>query len=162
VASFQATVESEADISAARSAVWAVLTDPVVLPRLTPLLSRIDVDGDRWRWHLMRIAALGVSVMPVFTETMRFVPEQRIEYRHTPPNGRRERAGAEGFYSLADVDGGTRLAIALTLRVELPLPRAAGRAVERIMRTTMERTGERFATNLLRHLGAHELRSSPA
>lgn len=158
---FEATVESEADISAPRADVWAALTDPVLLPRLTPLLSKIEVDGDKWRWHLMRIAALGVSVVPVFTETMTFDPQQRIDYRHTPA-GKRERAGAEGVYDLSDVDGGTHLVISLTLRVELPLPKAAARAVQRVMRTTMERTGERFSANLLRHLHAHELRPSAA
>jgi carbon monoxide dehydrogenase subunit G len=154
---FEATVESSADISATREQVWQALTDPVLLPKLTPLLSRIDVDGDVWRWHMARIGALGVSVIPVFTETMVFDDGKRIEYHHTPPNGKRERAGADGVYQLSDADGGTHLQIELTLRVDLPLPRASARAVQRVMKSTMDRTGDRFSHNLLTHLGAHEL-----
>ncbi len=153
---FEATVESSANISAARPQVWKALTDPVLLPKLTPLLSDIDVEGDKWHWHMMKIAALGVSVVPVFTETMTFEDQKRIEYAHTPPRGKRERAGAEGTYELSDVEGGTHLAIRLTLRVDLPLPKASARAVQRVMRKTMERTGEKFSANLLRHLDAHE------
>jgi carbon monoxide dehydrogenase subunit G len=159
VTCFEATVDSVADISAPRDDVWKALTDADLLPRLTPLLSKIDVDGDRWRWHMMKIAALGVSVIPVFTETMHFEDGKRIEYNHTPPDGKRERAGAEGVYELSDVDGGTHLAISLTLRVDLPLPKASARAVQRVMRSTMNRTGEKFSQNLLGHLHAHELQS---
>lgn len=154
---FEGKVESSADISAPRSQVWKALTDPVLLPKLTPLLSSIDVDGDMWRWHMMKIAALGVSVIPVFTEKMTFDDRTRIEYAHTPPDGKRERAGAEGIYELSDIDGGTHLTISLTLRVDLPLPKAAARAVQRVIRGTMERTGDKFSANLLEHLGAHEL-----
>jgi carbon monoxide dehydrogenase subunit G len=154
---FESTVDSTADISASRSEVWRALTDPVLLPKLTPLLSKIDVDGNKWRWHMMRIAALGVSVVPVFTETMTFEEEKRIEYLHTPADGKRERAGAEGTYELSDVEGGTHLSISLTLRVDLPLPKASARPVQRVMKRTMERTGDKFSANLLRHLNAHEL-----
>ena len=154
---FEAGVESTADISAPRPEVWQALTDPVLLPKLTPLLSSIDVQDDKWRWHMMKIAALGVSVVPVFTETMTFRDGSRIEYDHTPPEGKRERAGAQGIYKMSDVDGGTRLDISLTLRVDLPLPKASAPAVQRIMRKTMERTGAKFAQNLLTHLGAREL-----
>jgi carbon monoxide dehydrogenase subunit G len=157
MATFTATVDSEADISAARAEVWKVLTDPVLLPRLTPLLSSIDSDGDMWRWHMMRIAALGVSVIPTFTERMTFTEQTRIDYKHEPPDGANERAGAEGEYRLSDVDGGTHLAISLTLHVELPLPRGAAPAVQKVMKKTMTRTGEKFSANLLQHLGAREL-----
>ncbi len=160
---FSAAVESRADISAARTDVWRALTDPVLLPRLTPLLRSIDVDGDTWRWHLSRIAALGVSISPVFTEAMTFTPEQRIEYRHAPPvDGPRERAGAEGVYSLADIDGGTHLTISLVLSIDVPLPRTATPAVEGAIRMWLQRTGDRFSANLLRHLDAHELPASRA
>ena len=153
---FESTVESGADITATRAEVWKALTDPVLLPKLTPLLSKIDVDGNTWRWHMMRIAALGVSVVPVFTETMTFEDQKRIEYVHTPADGKRERAGAEGVYELSDVEGGTHLQISLTLRVDLPLPKASARPVQRVMRRTMDRTGEKFSANLLRHLNARE------
>lgn len=153
MATFTASVRSEAVVPAARSEIWTALTDPDTLPRLTPLLSSIDVDGDHWRWRLGNISALGVQISPVFTERMRFEPQTRIEYEHEPPEGTREYTGASGFYQLDDVDGGTHLAIALTLTVELPLPRLAAPAVEKVMRTTMDRTGDRFSQNLLDHLG---------
>jgi hypothetical protein len=37
--------------------------------------------------------------------------------------------------------------------VDLPLPKSARFAVQRVMKSTMERTGDRFSANLLRHLG---------
>ncbi len=158
---FTATIESEATVSATRSDVWAALTDPDVVARLTPLLKSIDADGDTWRWTMIRIAALGVSVVPAFTEQMHFEDGHRIEYTHRPPAGVSERAGAEGWYELTDVENGTHLQISLTLAVELPLPKAATRAVTGVMRSTMRRTGVRFSANLLRHLHAHEV-PSPA
>jgi carbon monoxide dehydrogenase subunit G len=157
VSTFTATVNTAADISADRDDVWTALTDPVVLPKLTPLLRNIDADGDTWRWSMMRIAALGVGITPTFTENMTFVDCKRIEYTHAPPHGTNERAGAEGVYELSDVDGGTHLEIELALHVELPLPKAAAPAVQRVMRATMNRTGEKFSANLLAHLDASEL-----
>lgn len=150
---FSATTESEAVVEADRMAIWDVLTDPVLLPKLTPLLTRIDTDGDLWRWHMMKIAALGVSIAPAFTERMHFTHGERIDYEHETPAGAVERTGADGWYVLTDVDGGTRLQISLTLHVELPLPKAAGPAVTRVMNSTMARTGDKFSANLLKHLG---------
>ena len=154
---FSATVKSGAVISADREAVWKALTDPALLPELTPLLRNITTDGDTWCWQMARIAALGVSVSPAFTEKMTFEDGHRIAYSHHPPPGKRERAGAEGVYELSDVEGGTHLDIELTLSVELPLPKAAAPAVQRVMRSTMDRTGDKFSANLLKHLGAKEL-----
>ena len=150
---FSATTESEAVVAADREAIWAALTDPVVLPRLTPLLRRIDTHGDVWRWEMTSIRVLATSIAPSFTEQMKFDAPRRIDFTHAPPPGRTERAGAEGCYLLDAVEGGTRLRISLTLSVDLPLARAARPAVERIMSSVMVRTGDRFAANLLRHLG---------
>ena len=150
---FSATTRDEAVVGADRMAIWSALTDPVLLPQLTPLLERIDTDGDVWRWHMRSISALGVSIAPSFTEQMNFDEGSRIDYEHAPPSGRPERSGADGFYVLSDARRGTRLQIKLTLHVELPLPRAATPAVQGVMRSTMSRTGDRFSTNLLRHLG---------
>jgi carbon monoxide dehydrogenase subunit G len=154
---FSATTTSEAVVAAKREQIWAVLTDPVLLPRLTPLLERIDADGDLWTWHMMQIKGLGVRVVPAFTEQMTFVENERIDYHHAPPAGTHERTGAEGWYVLADAEGGTRLSISLTLDVELPLPRAAAPAVHKVMTSTIERTGLRFSKNLLDHLGTHQV-----
>lgn len=150
---FSATNTSEAVVAADRADIWAVLTDPVLLPKLTPLLRRIDADGDLWRWHMVRIAVFGVGISTTFTERMRFDEGRRIDYTHEPPKGAVERTGAEGTYELTDVDGGTHLAISLTLHVELPLSKLATPAVTRIMESTIQRTGDRFAVNLLDHLG---------
>lgn len=150
---FTATNESADVVAAARADIWAVLVDPVLLARLTPILRRIDTDGDLWRWQLARIAALGVSINPRFTERMRFDEGRRIEFVHEAPSGTAERTSADGWYELSDVDGDTRLTMSLTLHAELPLPKAAGPAVRRIMTATMQHTGDRFATNLCRHLG---------
>jgi len=55
------------------------------------------------------------------------------------------------------VRGGTHLKISLTLHVDLPLPRMAEPTVVGAMSATMARMGERFSTNLLRHLGVSEV-----
>ncbi len=150
---FSYTSKDDAVVPVVRSRVWETLTDPTLLPELTPLLRSIEADGDTWRWEMVRISALGVSIEPFFTERMVFTPETEIEYHHVPPEGTRERTGAEGWYRLSDVDSGTRLQIALTLHVDLPLPKASGPAVRGVMRAMMDRTGDRFAKNLQRHLG---------
>jgi carbon monoxide dehydrogenase subunit G len=149
---FSATTASEAVVAADRAAIWAVLTNPDLLPRLTPMLRRIEADGDLWRWELSHIPVLGVVVTPVFTERMRFEETRRIDYAHEPPEGAPERTGADGWYALKDVDGGTLVAISLTLHADLPLARAAGPTVRRIMRSVMDHMGDRFAHNLTRHL----------
>ena len=150
---FSATTNSEAVVAAPRDDIWAALTDPEVLPDLTPLLRHIETDGDLWLWQMQKIGVLGASITPSFTERMVFDPPHRIEYTHAPPSGRPERAAAEGWYELTEVDGGTHLRISLTFFVDLPLARAAGPAVRRVMERAMQHTGDRFAANLLRHLG---------
>lgn len=154
---FSATNTSAATVTAERAAVWKALTDPVLLVKLTPLLQRIDTDGDLWRWHLMRMSVLGVGVGNTFTERMRFDEPRRIDYWHEPPAGVTERTGARGSYELTAVDGGTHLRIAITLDVELPISRLADPGVTSVMHAVIQRTGERFSANLLRHLGAREL-----
>lgn len=149
---FSATTRSKAVVAVERARIWDVLTDPALLPELNPMIERIEADGDLWRWHLRRIAALGVSISPVCTEHMRFEDKTRIDFEHAPPAGVHERAGARGWYVLGDVDEGTSLEIELTVDVELPLPKAAGRAVRKVMTSTMGRTGDKFSHNLLLHL----------
>ncbi|MGI5125662.1 CoxG family protein [Pseudonocardia sp. CA-107938] len=164
MARFSAVNSSEAVVAAPRQEIWAVLTDPVVLPQLTPLLRRIDVaphDPDLWTWQMVGLSVLGVGISPVFTERMRFTTDDdgggvRIDYTHEPPAGARETTAAEGLYLLSDVPGGTRLRIHVELAVELPLPRLSAPAVTPVMQATIRRMGERFAANLLRHLGVTE------
>lgn len=154
---FSADTGSEATVTAERKAVWDVLVDPVLLPKLTPLLVKIDADGDLWRWHMVRLAVLGVGIKPVFTERMVFDYDgdvSRIDFTHEPPAGVTEWAGAEGHYTLSDVEGGTRLEIGLRLDVDMPLSRFAAPVVQQAMRSTMHVTGDRFSANLLKHLDA--------
>lgn len=147
MATFSSRNQSTAVVPAPRAAIWKVLTDPDSLARLTPLVKAIAADGDRWCWQLGGISGLGITVSPNFLEQMSFVEGQRIEFR--PADGEDQRAGAEGTYLLADApDGATELAIDITITVDLPLPRAARRAVEKVMATTMAKTGDRFARNL--------------
>jgi carbon monoxide dehydrogenase subunit G len=154
VTRFSSTVESTAVVKAPRREIWAALTDPAALTRMTPFLERIDADGDTWIWHMKRIGALGVELNPVFTEQMTFDDGQRIVFTHTPPAGVTERAGADGTYDLSDAEGGTRLAISLTIEVELPLPKAATPAVTRVMSRTIATMGDRFSANLIRLVSA--------
>ncbi len=156
MARFTATTENEAVVSADRSAVWKILTDPKALPELTPFLNEITADGDLWRWQMGRIPVLGVSVAPAFTEQMTFDPEHRIEFTHAPPGGKPERAAVAGWYQLEDHDRGTHLAVRLEVCVDLPLPKMATGSVNKVMGRVMTRMGDRFSANLLRKLDAQQ------
>ncbi|MCW2758950.1 MAG: Polyketide cyclase / dehydrase and lipid transport [Nocardioidaceae bacterium] len=152
---FRTSTESTAIVRASREQVWAALTDPVLLPRLTPFLKRITVDGDHWTWELSGISILGAHVSPTFTERMTFDEPSRIEYRHDPAKGARERAGVEGWYALKEAgQGRTELSISLGVEVDLPLPKAAGPAVRTAMKGVIGTMGKKFSANLLDHLGA--------
>jgi carbon monoxide dehydrogenase subunit G len=154
VTRFESRNVSCADVPAPRRDLWDVLTDPQALTDLTPLLERISVDGDRWCWTLGGIRALGVEVAPSFTERMAFDEPSRITFEHAPPPGASERAGASGVYDLRELaPDETRLRIDIALHVELPLPALSRRAVERVMASTMDRTGDVFAQRLYRRLG---------
>ena len=64
------------------------------------------------------------------------------------------RAGAAGVYTLSDnADRSSHLEIDITLHVDLPLPKMSRRAVEGVMRASMEKTGDAFARRLYTHLG---------
>lgn len=153
MSTFSSRNQSVAIVPAKREKIWALLSDAGSLASLTPLVRGITAHGDEWSWNLASISALGVTVAPTFTEHMTFVEGERIEFRHDPP-GKNERAGANGTYKLSDAPGGaTKLAIDITICVELPLPRLSRRAVEGVMASTMARTGDRFARNLYQKLG---------
>ncbi len=155
---FTSTTSTESVVQAERKEIWAALTDPILLPRLTPFLHSIDtgVDerGDLWHWQLTRIPVLGISVVPAFTERMVFEEPHRIEFTHEPPDGKAERAGVEGNYRLEETEAGTRLSISLSVHVELPLSRFAAPAVQMAIKGVTATMGVRFAANLLHHVGA--------
>jgi carbon monoxide dehydrogenase subunit G len=142
---------SSAAVDAPREDIWAALTDPGLLPRLTPYLREIEVDGDRWRWHLSRIPVLGIAVAPSFTEVMAFDHRSSIAFEHDPAR-EDERAAVSGRYRLQEASSGTDLAIDLAISVDLPFPSLARPVVHTAMRSVVGAMGRRFSTNLVRHL----------
>lgn len=154
---FEARRTSEAVVSADRRAVWDALVDPDAIASMTPLVERIEAVGDHWHWQLQNVPGLGVSLAPAFTVRFETDEPQRIEFVHDPPDGRRERAGVDGVYLLAEVPEGTHLKIDLGVRVDLPLPRLARPAVATTMQGVLASMGKGFSSALLDRLGAEQL-----
>jgi uncharacterized protein YndB with AHSA1/START domain len=153
MATFRARNRSSAVLRSARGEVWAVLTDADLIARMTPYVTAIDVDGDRWTWRMGTIPVLGTSVAPRFTEIMKLEPEDRIVFTHDPARGD-EMTAVEGTYVLADhAGGGTEVGIDLQIACDLPLPGLARPAVERVMGGVVKHMGAVFSKNLLKHLG---------
>ena len=150
---FQAHNTSDAVLKASPDEVWSILTDPDLLVRFTPNLKRIDADGNTWTWHLTRIPVLSSAIEPVFTELMEFDEPRRITFRHDESRTG-ERAGVDGQYLLEPVTGGTHVGIDLGIWVDLPLPRLARPAVERVMEGVVAGMGFRFGQNVRKHLGS--------
>src|SRR5690242_9396915 len=105
MATFRARDRSSAVLEAPRSEVWAILTDADLIARMTPYVTSIAVDGDRWVWRMGTIPVLGISVAPTFTEVMELHPEERIEFSHDPARSD-EMTAVEGTYLLTDHAGG--------------------------------------------------------
>jgi uncharacterized protein YndB with AHSA1/START domain len=153
MATFRARDRSSAVLASPRSEVWAALTDADLIAKITPYVTSITVDGDRWVWRLATIPVLGLSVAPAFTEVMRLHPEERIEFTHDPARSD-EMTSVEGTYVLADhPGGGTDVSIDLEIACNLPLPGLARPAVERVMAGVVKHMGAVFSRNLLKHLG---------
>lgn len=153
MATFTARDRSTAALRSPRSDVWAALADASLIARMTPYVTSITVDGDKWLWRMGTIPVLGVSVAPRFTEVMEFEPEERIEFHHDTSRPD-EMTAVEGTYVLADrADGGTDVSIDLEIVVKLPLPGLARPAVERVMAGVVKHMGTVFSRNLLKHLG---------
>ena len=149
---FTASNKSAASLKSSRKDVWDALTDPVLLPKLTPYLNRIDVDGDRWTWHVTKVPVLGKNIGSTFTEVMTFDEPKRIGFEHDPQRTD-EKTQVQGEYDLEEEGAGTRVSIELGVTVELPFPKAMRRPVEGAIAAVMAGMGRRFAHNLLRHLG---------
>ncbi|RYC07425.1 SRPBCC family protein [Nocardioides zhouii] len=153
MATFRARDRSSAVLRSPRSEVWAALTDADLIAKITPYVTSITVDGDRWVWRLATIPVLGASVAPAFTEVMELHPEERIEFTHDPARTD-EMTSVEGTYLLADhAGGGTDVTIDLQIACTLPLPGLARPAVERVMAGVVKHMGSVFSRNLLKHLG---------
>jgi carbon monoxide dehydrogenase subunit G len=149
---FSAHNSSSASLKSSREKVWDALTDPRLVPKLTPYLHTIDVDGDRWRWNVAKVPLLGKSIGTSFTEVMTFEEPRRIGFKHDPALTD-EHSAVEGEYVLEESGQGTRVSIDLDVTVDLPFARMTRPAVEGGMRAVMALMGRRFASNLLRHLG---------
>ena len=150
---FEASNHSEAVVPADRKEVWAALTDPDLLPKLTPFLRHIEVDGDHWRWELTKVPILTTSLTPSFTELMKFTEPTRIEWTHDPGPSR---AGRRGGLVRARRGPGWRHPPRdqIGVKADLPLSRYARPAVTAAMRTVLAGMGKRFGDNLLHHLAA--------
>jgi carbon monoxide dehydrogenase subunit G len=149
---FSAQNQSAAILKSPREKIWDALTDPELLPELTPYLHNIEVDGDRWTWNVAKVPLLGKSIGTCFTEVMTFDEPRYIGFKHDPERTD-EHSAVEGEYVLDEVEGGTRVSIDLGVSVDLPFSRVTRPAVEGGMRAVMALMGRRFAHNLLRHLG---------
>jgi uncharacterized protein YndB with AHSA1/START domain len=153
MATFHARDRSSAVLRSARGDVWEALTDASLIARMTPYVTGIDVDGDRWTWRLGTLPVLGISVAPKFTEIMELEPQERIVFTHDPDRPD-EMTAVMGTYRLSDhPDGGTEVSIDLQISCKLPLPALARPAVERVMAGVVKHMGTVFSRNLLAHLG---------
>lgn len=153
MATFTARDRSSAALRSPRSDVWVALSDASLIARITPYVTSIDVEGDKWLWRMVTIPVLGASISPRFTEVMEFEPEERIRFTHDPSRPD-EMTGVEGTYLLAErADGGTDVSIDLEIVCKLPLPGLARPAVQGVMVQVVKRMGVVFSRNLLKHLG---------
>lgn len=153
MAIFHARDQSSAALRSSRSEVWEALADAGLIAKMTPYVTSIDVEGDRWVWRMGTLPVLGISVAPHFTEVMELEPEQRIEFHHDPARTE-EMTAVDGTYLLEDrTDGGTDVSIDLEIACRLPLPGLARPAVERVMAGVVKHMGVVFSRNLLKHLG---------
>ena len=153
MATFRARDRSSAVLRSARSEVWAVLTDADLIARMTPYVTSIDVDGDRWTWRMGTIPVLGSSVAPTFTEVMELHPEERIVFTHDPAKPD-EMTSVMGTYLPSALAGCAPDARIYPQR-PCTRPRRGGPSppVERVMAGVVKHMGTVFSRNLLRHLG---------
>ncbi len=155
MATFSTSTRSSAVITAPPEAVWATLTDPGQVARLTPFLHRVTERGEHWVWEMTRVPVLGRSFSFTFTERMTFDEPRRIAFTHDPAAGDGdESAGVEGWYALEHGSGGTRVETSMAITVELPFPSLTRPAVTAAMKGVVTLMGQRFSRQLLDHLGA--------
>src|SRR3954454_22833804 len=126
---FTASTQSAATLKSSRKDVWNALTDPELLPKLTPYLQRIDVEDDKWTWNVTKVPLLGKSIGTTFTEVMTFEEPHRIAFTHDKERFE-EQSAVEGEYILEDAGQGCRVSIEIGVSVELPCAKVTRRAVE--------------------------------
>ena len=154
MATFSTENRSTATISADVDAVWAVLTDPDQVARLTPFLHSVKEEGEHWVWQLSKVPVLGATFSFTFRERIGFDEPHRIDFTHDPAPGAHEGAGVVGWYELTPRPDGTRLETQMRITVDLPFPGVVRPAVTTAMKGVIALMGQRFAHNLLVHLGA--------
>ena len=154
MATFSTSNRSAATVTAGVHEVWDVLTDPVLVARLTPFLHTVRPDGEHWVWQMTKVPVLGKSFSFTFRERMDFDPKSRIDFTHDPAPGADEAAGVVGWYALKEHPRGTRLETSMEITVDLPFPGLVRPAVEAAMKGVIAVMGQRFSHNLLHHLGA--------
>lgn len=154
---FTTSIVKTATIDAACEEIWEVVSDPVAIADITPFLHHIDDLGDgRWQWHLTGVPYPGGSFGATFTERMALIEPERIVFEPEPSG--RELAAVRGQYALTPVRVGvTELHIDLEVSALLPAPRILGHVVVAAMDAVLAHMGDRFATQLMDRLGAHEV-----
>ncbi|GGL36564.1 SRPBCC family protein [Phycicoccus endophyticus] len=155
MATFSTSTTSSATVTATPEEVWAALTDPDVVARLTPFLHRVTERGEHWVWEMTKVPVLGRSFSFRFTERMHFEQPRRIRFSHDPDAGDgAESAGVDGWYLLEPRSAGTRLETQMAITVDLPFPGITRPAVTTAMKGVVTFMGQRFSQQLLAHLGA--------
>ncbi len=155
MAHFSTATRTHAVVTASQDEVWAALTDPDLVARLTPFLRTVRERGEHWVWELARVPVLGTSFSFTFTERMTFDEPHHIEFAHDPEAGHaEENAGVDGWYRLSPEEDGTCLETSMAISVELPFPGLTRPAVTAAMKGVVALMGQRFSHNLLEHLGA--------
>lgn len=153
--SFSTSTRSAATVTASPQQVWDAITDPDQVARMTPFLSRVTPRGEHWVWEMTKVPVLGTSFSFTFTERMTFDEPHRMEFVHDPAAAAGpESAGVEGWYALTPHGEGTRLETSMAITVDLPFPGLTRPAVGAAMKGVVALMGQRFAQNLLHHLGA--------
>ena len=154
MATFTSANRSTATITADVDAVWDVLTDPLLIARLTPFLQSVEEEGTHWVWQMTKVPVLGKSFSFTFRERMDFDEPHRIDFTHDPAPGADEAAGVTGWYALAPRPAGTHLETSMQITVDLPFPGLVRPAVVTAMKGVIALMGQRCAHNLLTHLEA--------
>jgi carbon monoxide dehydrogenase subunit G len=158
VNTFTTSNRSAATVTAGVDEVWAALTDPALLARLTPFLQRVRPEGeDHWVWEMTKVPVMGTSFSFTFRERMTFDEPHRIDFVHDPAPGARETAGVEGWYRLTPRGENTHLETSLAITVELPFPGLLRPAVTAGMKGVVALMGQRFSAHLLQHLHARSV-----
>lgn len=148
---FRQRIVSDDVIAVPTERVWEILLNPQCLADLTPLVDEITAEGRLWTWRLVGVSALGLTAAPRFTTAVN-ITDESIEFG--PVDGSSDRASAAGHLRVTAVDEAhTMVAIDLVASVDLPLPKMAAGAVQRVMFATMRTGGSRFAAAMIRHLG---------